>query len=104
MSETRVARLDDLAAGQPKLVEVGTVRVVLARVGETVYACDDMCIHSGGPLSEGKLSGTRLTCPWHGWSYDVTSGACLLPAHARERRIRVYPARVEAGEIWVDVS
>lgn len=104
MSETRVARLDDLAAGQPKLVEVGGARVVLARVGETVYACDDMCIHSGGPLSEGKLSGTRLTCPWHGWSYDVRSGACLLPAHARERRIGVYPVRVEAGDVWVDVG
>ena len=103
MTATRVGRLDDLVAGQPRLVEVGGARMVLARVGETVYACDDMCIHSGGPLSEGKLSGTRLTCPWHGWSYDLRSGACVLPAHAKDRSVRVYAVRVEAGEVWVDL-
>lgn len=53
----RVARLDGLPAGRPSLVEANGVRIVLTRVKDEVYACDDACAHKGGPLSEGKLSG-----------------------------------------------
>jgi nitrite reductase/ring-hydroxylating ferredoxin subunit len=98
----RVARLDDLPAGQLKLVEVDGVRIVLARVRDDVYACDDSCAHQGGPLSDGKLSGVRLACPWHGWMYDVRTGECVMPA--RGNRVARYPVRVDAGEIWVEVS
>ena len=99
MSEIRVARLDDLVAGQPTLVEAETTRLVLVRVGDTVYACHDTCGHQGGPLSEGRLSGTRLSCPWHGWMYDVRTGECLMPS--RGGRVASYPVRIEAGDVWV---
>ena len=54
-SARRVASLDEVPAGQPKLVELDGTRIVLARVGSAVYACGDVCAHRGGPLSEGKL-------------------------------------------------
>ena len=101
MSDVRVARLDELAPGQPKLVDVDGTRIVLARVGESVYACDNTCAHQGGPLSEGKLSGTRLACPWHGWMYDVRTGECIMPS--RGGRVPTYPARVEGDEVWVTI-
>jgi nitrite reductase/ring-hydroxylating ferredoxin subunit len=101
MSDVRVARLDELPAARPTLVEAGGTRIVLVRVGDTVYACDDTCGHHGGPLSEGRLSGTRLSCPWHGWMYDVRTGECLMPS--RGGRIPSYPARIEGGEVWVDL-
>src|SRR2546422_8412979 len=82
--------MDDLPAGQLKLVEAGGTRVVLARVRDEVFACSDECAHQGGPLSEGRLSGARLACPWHGWMYDVRSGECVMPARgarvARDRK------------------
>src|SRR2546427_7033487 len=56
----RVARLDELPAGQLTRVEAGGTRIVLARVKDEVFACNDVCAHQGGPLSEGKLSGP----PW----------------------------------------
>lgn len=102
MSEVRVARLHELPSGVPRLVEAGGVRVVLVRVDETVYACGDTCAHKGGPLSEGKLSGTRLACPWHGWHYDVRTGECVLPG--RGARVPSYPVRVADGEVWVAVT
>ena len=101
MSEVRVAQLDGLPAGQPTLVEADGARVVLARVGERVYACADRCAHQGGPLSQGRLSGTRLACPWHGWMYDVRSGECLLPG--RGARVPSYPVRIENSAVWVDL-
>lgn len=97
----RVARLDDLAPGQVTLVEVEGARIALARAGEAVYAVGDTCAHRGGPLSEGKLSGTRLACPWHGWMYDVRSGDCVMPA--RGGRVPSYAARVEAGDVLVEI-
>ena len=101
MSEVRAIRLDELPAGRPILVEAGDARVVLARVGERVYACADRCAHQGGPLSQGRLSGARLACPWHGWMYDVRSGECVLPG--RGARVPVYPVRVEGSDVWIDL-
>ena len=97
----RVASLDEVPAGQPKIVELDGVRVVLSRVGDAVYACGDVCTHRGGPLGEGKLTGTRLACPWHGWMFDVRTGRCVLPS--RGASVPSYPVRVEAGEVLVEL-
>ena len=99
--EFRVSALEDVPSGGCKLAEVNGTRVVLARVGERVYACADACSHRGGPLSEGKLAGARLTCPRHGWLYDVRTGQCLLSA--RGAAIATYAVRIEGGDLWVEM-
>ena len=100
-SARRVASLDEVPAGQPKLVELDGTRIVLARVGSAVYACGDVCAHRGGPLGEGKLTGTRLACPWHGWMYDVRTGQCVFPG--RRTAIPTYPVRLEADQVLVEL-
>ena len=95
------ARLDEMTAGVPTLVEVAGVRIVLTRVGDTVYACGDTCAHRGGPLSEGKQSGTRLACPWHGWHYDVKTGQCVFPG--RGAAVPSYAVEITNGEIHVEL-
>ncbi|MBI1847963.1 MAG: Rieske (2Fe-2S) protein [Candidatus Rokubacteria bacterium] len=97
MKPVTVARRDDVQAGRPRLVTVEDTRLVITRVGDTVYACADACAHKGGPLSEGKQSGTRLACPWHGWMYDVRTGQCTFPG--RGAAVAAYPVRIEAGGI-----
>lgn len=74
---------------------------MLARVGDAVYACADACAHRGGPLSEGRLSGSRLACPWHGWMYDVRSGQCVFPG--RGASVPTYPVRIENSDVWVEI-
>ena len=102
MSEVRVADLEEVPAGTPTLVEAQGTPVVLVRVGDDVYACSDICTHQGGPLSEGKLSGTRLACPWHGWMFDVKTGECVMPS--RGGAVPSYKTRVdETGGVWVDL-
>ena len=100
-SARRVASLDEVPAGQPKLVELDGTRIVLARVGSAVYACGDVCAHRGGPLGEGKFTGTRLACPWHGWMYDVRTGQCVFPG--RGAAIPSYPVRLEADQVFVEL-
>lgn len=102
MTETRVARLGEIEPGQPRLVTVDGARLVLVRAGEEVHALADECAHHGGPLSEGRLTGTRLACPWHGWMYDVRTGQCLFPR--RGGAVPRYPVRVDGEDVWVDVD
>ena len=102
MSETRVAALADIVAGQPRLVDANGTRVVLVRVGDRVCAIADGCTHQGGPLNEGKLSGTRLACPWHGWMYDVKTGQCLFPP--RGTAVASYPVRIDGDDVFVTLA
>jgi nitrite reductase/ring-hydroxylating ferredoxin subunit len=94
--------LAELVPGVPRLVEADGARVVLVRVGEQVHAIGDVCAHRGGPLSEGKLTGTRLACPWHGWMYDVRTGQCQFPG--RGAAVPSYAVRVDNGDVCVEVS
>lgn len=96
----RAARLDDVPADRPLRVDVDGAAVVLVRAGGAVYACGAVCAHKGGPLEDGKLSGTRLACPWHGWMYDVRTGDCVFPG--RGARVPTFPTVVDAGAVWVE--
>jgi nitrite reductase/ring-hydroxylating ferredoxin subunit len=101
VKEVRAAAVDAVAAGQLTLVELNGIRIVLAPVGDAVYACGDVCAHRGGPLSAGKLSAFRLACPWHGWIYDVRTGQCAFPG--RGASVPSYPVKVREGEVWVEL-
>ena len=46
--------------------------------GLTYSAVSNTCAHAGGPIGDGSLDGTTVTCPYHGWSYDVRTGACFV--------------------------
>jgi nitrite reductase/ring-hydroxylating ferredoxin subunit len=102
VTTVRVAALAEVPPGQPRLVDAGGTRMVLVRIGDRVHALGDVCAHKGGPLAEGKLSGTRLACPWHGWMYDVRTGQCLFPA--RGGAVASYAVRVDGDDVWVDLG
>jgi nitrite reductase/ring-hydroxylating ferredoxin subunit len=75
MSEPiKVAEVSDLKPGECKTVLAGDRELALANVAGKFYCLDNVCPHQGGPLGEGMLDGRTLTCPWHGWRFDVTSG------------------------------
>jgi nitrite reductase (NADH) small subunit/3-phenylpropionate/trans-cinnamate dioxygenase ferredoxin subunit len=99
VTEVRAGSLADLTPGQPRVVEIAGTAVVLARVGDQVHALGARCRHRGGPLGEGRLSGARLACPWHGWMYDVRTGQCLFPA--RGEAVASFPVRLAGDDVWV---
>jgi len=72
-----VARADELLPGQSRLVTVNGRMVGLFNIGGVYHAIDNVCLHRGGPLAEGSLGGRIVTCPWHGWRYDVTTGVLV---------------------------
>ena len=93
-----VARLDELEPGSLACVRVGERELALARVGDDLYAFQGHCIHLQGPLCEGRLQGHVLSCPWHGWQYDVRTGENEFD---RAIKLETYPVKVEDGEVKV---
>ncbi|HEY7293486.1 MAG TPA: Rieske 2Fe-2S domain-containing protein [Dehalococcoidia bacterium] len=95
---TPVISYDALADGRLTRARAGDVPVCLLRRGEQIVAVEEWCTHLGGPLSEGQLDGTAVTCPWHGSRFDLESGEPLNgPATAPLRRLetRLQDGRVE---------
>ena len=90
----------EVTPGCGKVVEVGGKQVAVFNVGGTFHAIDNTCLHQGGPLGEGSLDEATVTCPWHGWEYDVTTGQCQTMAAATVAR---YPIRIEGSDIIVEV-
>jgi len=83
-------RLTDLRPGRAVRLEVSGQRVAVYNVGGTFYATQHDCTHEGGPLSEGDLQGTVITCPWHGSRFDVTTGKLVRgPAQRPLQTFRV---------------
>jgi nitrite reductase/ring-hydroxylating ferredoxin subunit len=75
-----VGKASDVLPGQVKQFQLGDgTQICIANVDGTLYAIGGECTHQGGPLGEGELDGTVVTCPWHGSRFDVTSGAVVGP-------------------------
>jgi nitrite reductase (NADH) small subunit len=72
-----VLHVDALAPGQMREVIVGGKAIAVANVAGKIHAITNSCPHAESPLAEGTLDGEKLTCPGHGWMYDVTTGVCL---------------------------
>jgi nitrite reductase/ring-hydroxylating ferredoxin subunit len=93
-----VARVEDLPPGTVTTVYAGDEPLALARVGDEFYATQHACLHLHGPLGEGKLEDHVLTCPWHGWQYDVRTGENEFD---RALQLRTFEVRVEDGNVQV---
>ncbi|OIO93197.1 MAG: biphenyl 2,3-dioxygenase [Anaerolineae bacterium CG2_30_64_16] len=95
----KVARADEIAPGEKKIVEVDGILVVLVNLDGEFYAIEDVCTHDGGPLGEGELDGHQLICPRHGARFDVRTGDALtMPAF---EPAPTYEVKVEGGDILI---
>ena len=95
-----VARLDDLATdGTGLSIPVAGRQIALFRTGAELHALDDSCPHRGGSLGLGVVLDGDVTCPWHGWHFNLESGC---NTDGLEERVRVRPVRTNAaGEVEV---
>lgn len=99
MSEfVKVAQVSDLADGEMKSVSVGSRDVLLAKMGDDFFAVDNACPHVGAPLSQGHLRDGIVTCPLHGWQYDVTNGEGKMPPGSQ---IGCFKVKVDGDDVFV---
>lgn len=99
MALVKVAKASDLSPGKGKTVVANGKEIALFNIGGKFYAISSKCVHKGGPLGEGELDGSTVTCPWHGWEYDVKTGQGITTPVS----VETYPVRVEGEDVMVEV-
>lgn len=100
MSLHNVARFTDLREDRGTRVKIDSLKILLLRVGERVYAYQAECPHAQAPLAKGAICNGRLICPWHKATFTVEDGqVCEPPALSGLTR---YPAKVVDGDVLVD--
>jgi nitrite reductase/ring-hydroxylating ferredoxin subunit len=108
-----VCNLSDLTEGQGREVFIGgQVLAIFLWEGE-VFAIDGMCAHQGGPIAQGRLSkqnragqlnhvySTCVTCPWHGWQYDLANGQNMLTG---KKMLSCYHTEIRDDQVWIDLE
>ena len=97
----RVAGAGEVPPGEGRVVEAGGLTVALFNVDGRYYAIDNACPHRGGPLGEGDLDGLVISCPWHAWRWDLTTGANVNNPAVK---LSCYAVTEEGGSVFVEVQ
>jgi nitrite reductase (NADH) small subunit len=94
----RVAALDEVPEGGCLAADADGLPIVLVRLEGVVTALENRCPHAGAPLSEGFVEPGRITCSWHGWTFDAATGASLDDPSLS---VPAFEVLVEDGHVYV---
>ena len=101
MAFVRAARKEEVPPGSIREFQLDGTTIALANVDGKFYAINNTCLHRGGPLGEGELEGKVVTCPWHGWQYDVTTGKVVMNPSVG---VDCYTLELRGDDIFVNVG
>ncbi len=93
-----VAKVLDIPEDEAISVRVGDEQIAIFNVGGEFYAISDLCAHAGGPISSGWVTDGRVTCPWHGWQFE------LAPQSDPSDGMRRYPVKIEGDQILIEIE
>ena len=96
----KVASTQEIPEGEGRCFEVNDQQVAVFYVDGNFHAMDNVCPHQGGPLGEGELDGNLVTCPWHAWDFDVTTGE---NSEDPDEKQTIFEVKVEGADILVAV-
>ena len=100
MSLVKVASVDDIPEGSATIVQAGGKAIALFNIKGEFYAIDNTCIHRGGSLGDGFVDGSTVTCPLHGWQYDIQTGQGVMPTSPG---VKSYKVDIQGNDIYIEV-
>lgn len=96
----KVAEHDEIGDGASKIVTVAGRSIALFRIRDQYFAIQNNCLHRGGPLGEGEIKNYEVTCPWHGWKYNIVDGSfSLIPT----LKVKTFSVKVNGEGVFVEV-
>jgi nitrite reductase (NADH) small subunit len=101
MAFVLATKKDEIPVGTIREFQLSGKSIALANVEGKFFAVNNVCLHRGGPLGEGELDRQVVTCPWHGWQFDVTNGQLLTNAALT---LACYPVEIRGDDVFVDIS
>ncbi|MEO7649776.1 MAG: Rieske (2Fe-2S) protein [Bryobacteraceae bacterium] len=100
MPWVRIGSLPELPPGSLAEATIREERYAVCNVGGTLHAVSGVCPHRGGPLGQGALNGSNITCPWHAWEFDCRTGEYDIdPA----KKIATYEVKVQDDDVFLHV-
>lgn len=101
MAWLKLFELADFSLGSAKEFFIeGRIVALFRTTNDEVFAVDGICAHQGGPLAQGNLDKKCITCPWHGWQYDVSTGENLLSG---KKLLDCFDTKIAEGWILIDL-
>jgi nitrite reductase (NADH) small subunit len=97
----RLCAVSDIAPGTSLLCDAGGRRIAVFNVDGTFHAIDDACAHKGGPLSEGMIDGSFVTCSWHFWRFELSTGKNTTNPDIAQRTHRL---EIRGGDLYIGLS
>lgn len=99
-SKVKIANSSDVEKGKCFVARApdGTEIALFRDDNNTICALENSCPHMGGPLGEGEVNGCTITCPWHGWQFDIKTGACQNMPGDDARTLKIAD---ENGEVFL---
>jgi nitrite reductase (NADH) small subunit len=97
---TLVGRVDDIPLLEGRSTSIGGRRIAIFRLLDQIKAIDAHCPHAAGPLADGIVADSCVTCPLHGRRFDLDTGEALNGPE----QVAVHEVRVEEDEIWVRIA
>jgi len=100
---TDIADADELPEGGRLCTSVAGKPLVVFNVAGKPYAIANQCPHAGRPLEAGEVRGVTITCPYHGYAYNLKTGNNLEYPEF-EPPVPTYPVRIEGGKVRVEIT
>jgi nitrite reductase (NADH) small subunit len=91
----------DFPQGKGRMVVVNGRHVAVFRLDDGFFAIDNLCLHQAGPLCDGDIEDGAVTCPWHGWSYDIRTGILVQDGKVGVSR---HNTRVVGDQVQVQLT
>ncbi len=90
LKEVFAAGVGEIADGERKIIQVDNLSIGVFHHNGKWFAVRNHCLHRGGPVATGTLEGDVLTCPWHGFQYNLTNGRLLVDPATKLETYQVF--------------
>jgi len=100
----RITEVENVPPREGRAVQLGSMSLAVFNTGEGFLALENRCPHSGGPLADGIVGGTTVTCPLHNWRICLESGVVSKPCKESATQVRTFPVQVEDGIVLLGLD
>jgi nitrite reductase (NADH) small subunit len=104
MSWIRITQAENIPPREGRSVRIGDLDVAVFNLGDRFTAVENRCPHSGGPLADGIVGGTTVTCPLHNWRICLDSGFVTKGCEEGTQSVKTFPVKIEDGIVLLDAA
>ncbi len=106
-----MCRVSDVPSDRGWPVRAGGRSIAVFRTSEGIFAVSNTCLHNAYPIDDGVVDDGCVTCPWHGWVFELATGSQVLHSYTEDGLplwhrpgLLTYPVRIADGDVMVEVD